>query len=157
MSEFKISREFVYYQNNNKRIRKGMYKDLYRHIESNRKMNEICFSSNKNITMTECLKSFGEGFISSFKAIFESPKALVLGGIMIMGEWYFSTKKKMRIFSKLGILAGIAQLSMSLSELKNNGNISKSFYYAGSGASSLSFIKYTNLLNCSTIITEKNS
>jgi len=158
MSNFKIKVEAEHLYSNNKRIRKGIYKDLYRNIESNRKKDKISFSSNKKLPINDCFRSFGEGFVSSLKSMFQSPKSFISGLVLISAEWYLSTRKNIKLFSKLGLIAGVSQLAMSLFEIKNSNNVSKSLYYAGSGISTLGFSnKYTSLINCSGIIINKNT
>ena len=124
--------------------RKGIYRDIYKHIEA----------ENRNkTTLNECFNSFGNGFVSSLKSMFQTPKDFIIGIGLVFFEWFLSTKKQLHIFSKLGKIAGVAQLLLSITEIYNKKNVADSCYYAGSGISSLGFShKYTGLLNCFSLL-----
>ncbi|MEI7474969.1 MAG: hypothetical protein WCK67_09350 [bacterium] len=121
------------------RERKGIYKDIYSNIELN----------NSELNINQCFDSFGNGFVSSLKSIFKSPKDFVTGLSLISLEWYLSTKKQLHIFSKLGKVAGVAQILCAINEMINKKDMTNACYNLGSGISSLVFgSKYTGLINC---------
>lgn len=128
------------------RPRKGIYRDLYRHIEEEKALPK------KSTNINKCFKNFGEGFVSSVKSIFETPRDFVVGMALVVIEWLLSAKQHLHTFAKLGKIAAVAQLGFSANEIRHE-NPEESCYYAGSGLSSFGFSnKYTGLLNCLSVI-----
>jgi len=124
----------------NFRPRKGIYRDLYRNFEEDA-------STLKVQKLYQALRNFGKGFVSSVQSIFESPKEFVLGLGLVAAEWFLTTKKQFHAFSKLGKIAGIAQLALATSEAYKD-KTESSCYHAGSAVSSIWFSnKFTGLLN----------